>query len=104
MKTLTTLSAAILAAAIAVPTIASAAPLNVTGAPYNDNVDPQNLQAIQNQPTPDDPMIPGSSASTRLYNAQVRDVVSDTTAKTFKQAERQETPSRLIVPGSSADF
>ena len=90
MKTLSTITAAILALGIAAPTLASAAPNDVPGAPYNDNVDAQNLQAISSQPTPDDPMIPGSSASRRLYEAQVRQTVSASSGEGFTQAKREE--------------
>ena len=49
-------------------------------------------------------MIPGSSASSRLYNAQVRQTVAASAGTTFHRAEREEAPSSLVVPGSSADF
>ncbi|MAU96317.1 MAG: hypothetical protein CMP81_10580 [Fulvimarina sp.] len=104
MKTLSTITAAILALGIAAPTLASAAPNDVPGAPYNDNVDAQNLQAISSQPTPDDPMIPGSSASRRLYEAQVRQTVSASSGEGFTQAKREEAPASILVPGSGADF
>lgn len=105
MKTFSALSAAILAAGlIAGPSLASAAPLHVTGAPYNDDVDPQNLAPIANQPTPRDPMIPGSNTSQELYEVQVRETVSASTGEGFSRAERQVAPSGILVPGSGADF
>lgn len=105
MKTFSVLSAAILSVGmIAGPGLASAAPLHVTGATYNDDVDPQNLAPVENQPTPRDVMIPGSSASQRLYAAQVRETVAASTGQSFHQAAREEAPSATYVPGSDATF
>ncbi|NDW03982.1 hypothetical protein [Jiella pacifica] len=105
MKTVSILSAAVLSTGlIAGPGLASAAPLHVTGAPYNDKVDPQNLAPIENQPTPRDVMIPGSSASQRLYAAQVRETVEASPGKGFHRAEREDATSSAYVPGSEATF
>ncbi|MBO0661408.1 hypothetical protein LQ948_02365 [Jiella sp. MQZ9-1] len=106
MKTLTALSTALVAGGLALaPAVASAAPQNLPGAPYNDNVDPQNLAPIQHQPTPDNVMIPGSSESSRLYSAQIRDTVAASNGRNFVPTKEDESPSStVLVPGSSATF
>ncbi len=105
MKTFSVISAAVLAAGmIAGPSLASAAPLHVTGAPYNDDINPQNLAPIEHQPAPVDPMIPGSSGSQRLYEAQIRETVAATPGQGFTNAARETASSSVLVPGSGATF
>lgn len=91
MKTVSKFAAAIIAlGVVAAPAVTSAAPIFVTGAPYDQKVDPQNLRAIQNQPTPKDPMIPGSSESDHLYDSQIRNVVAATGMTSFHHAAQAD--------------
>ena len=61
--------------------------------------------ANAHQPVPQDVMIPGSDASRKLYNAQIRRTVSASTEQGFVASQHhQPTHSGVWVPGSGADF
>ena len=105
MKTLITASAVALSGLLAVSAPVFAAPAFIAGAPYNQNIDgAAGQKALANQPTPNDVMIPGSSQSRRLYDAQIRDTVSASTGEGYRSADHQQSRSRLLMPGSSVDF
>ena len=104
MKTLITTSAVALSGLLAVSAPVFAAPAFVAGAPYNQNVNGAvGQKALANQPTPNDVMIPGSNTSSRLYNDQIRNVVSASTGEGYQGAAGQQS-NGVVVPGSSADF